>query len=101
MRRGMRGVREQGDVEAAADDVVVEREARQADRLQSRVAQPLAVVDLLAVGGLEKEAAKMDRLHQQAVARLDRMIVDVARVGEVETCRLLARDDPRLPGQGR
>ena len=89
------------DADPAADDMMVEREARRADRLEHRVAQPLAVVDLLAVGRLEQQAAQMDHLHQQAVAGLDRVIVDVAGVGEVEPRRPLARDDPRLSGQGR
>ena len=48
-------------VDPAADDMVVEREARRADRLQHRVAQPLAIVDLVGVGGLEQQAAQVDR----------------------------------------
>ncbi len=100
-REGIDMAGAEADVDPAADDMVVEGEARRADRLQHRVAQALAVVDLLAVGGLEEEAAQMDHLHQQAVAGLDRVVVDVARVGKVLAGRQLAGDDPGVAGQGR
>ena len=77
------------DVDPAADDVMVEREARRADRLQHRVAQPLAIIELVGVGGLEQQAAQVDDLHQQAVARLDRMIVDVPGIRQVVARGLL------------
>jgi hypothetical protein len=34
----------------------------------------------------------VDDLHQQAVARLDGMLIEVARVGKVLARRLFARD---------
>ena len=81
--------------------MVIEREARRSDRLQHRVAQPLAVIDLLGVGSLEQQAAEVDDLHQHAVAGLDRVIVDMARIREVVSRGLLAGDYPPIAGQGR
>ena len=78
------------DVGAAPDHVVVDREPRAADRAQHRVAQLGAVVELVAVGGLEQQAAEVDRLHQQPVARLQRDVVDMARVRQMRAGRLLA-----------
>ena len=45
----------EGDARLAPHDVMIERVARRSDRLQRRIAQPLAVVDLFAVGGLEQQ----------------------------------------------
>ena len=80
---------------------MIDREARRADRLEHRVAQRLAVIDLVGVGGLEQQAAQLDHLHQQPVARLDGVVVDVPRIGKVMPRRFLARDRPPVVGQGR
>jgi len=72
--------------------MVVEREARGSDGLQHRVAQPLPVIDLVRIRRLEQKAAQVDHLHEQAVASLDRVIVDMARIGQMLTRRALARD---------
>ncbi len=74
---------------------MIKREARRTDRLQHHVAQPLAIVDLLGVGGLEQEAAKADDLHQQTVARGDSMIVDVVAKRQVAPGGRLSCNDFR------
>ena len=89
------------DVDPAADDVVIEGEARRADRLQHRVAQALAVIELVRVRRLEQQAAQVDELHQHAVARLDRVIVDVARIRKMMAGRALALDRLPVAAQGR
>ena len=68
----------------------VERKARRADGAQHRIAQLRAVIELIAVGGLEQQAAEMDGLHQQAVAQLERLRIDVPRIGQVRSGGLLA-----------
>ena len=75
--------------------------ARRADRLQSGIAQLLAVIDLVGIGGLEQEATDLDHLQQQSVTGLDRMIVDMASVREVPPGRLLARRGSGIARQGR
>jgi hypothetical protein len=89
------------DVDPAADDMVIESESGRADRLEHRVAQALAIVDLFGVGGLEQEPSQVEGLHQQAVAGLDRMIVDMPRIGQVVAGGLLPRDDTAFPVQAR
>jgi len=64
-------------------------------------AQPLAIIELVGVGGLEQQAAHLDELHEQAIACLDREIVDVARVGQLLPRRLLPRGHPRIGDQAR
>ena len=88
-------------LDPAADDMVVDGEARGSDRLQHRIAQALAVIDLLRVGGLEQQAAHVDDLHQQAVASLQRMVVDMPRIRQVAAGRLLAIGGATVAGQGR
>ena len=89
------------DVDPPPDDVVIEREARGADRLQHRVAQPLAVIELVRVRRLEEQAAQVDELHQHAVARLDRVIVDMARIRKMMPAGALALDRLPVAAQGR
>ncbi len=91
----------QFDARLAPHDMMIEGIARRADRLQHRVAQQLAVIELVAVGGFEQDAAQADHLHQQPVARLDRMIVDVARIGQMLARRHLAVTRRRAGLQGR
>ena len=45
--------------------------------------------------------SNLDDLQQQAVAGLDRMVVDVPRVRQVHTGRLLAQRGFEVAGQGR
>ena len=81
--------------------MVIEGEARRAYRLQHRVAQPLAIIELVRVGGLEQETAQVDELQQQAVARRDRMIVDMPRIRQVMPDWSLPCDRSGISGQGR
>ena len=81
--------------------MVVEREARRADRLQHRIAQHLPVVEFFAVGGLEQHAAQGYHLKQQAIAGFDNMIVALCCVRQVRARRLFAGDDFGVAGQGR
>lgn len=59
--------------------MVIDRKARIADRAQHRIAQFGAVIELIAIGGLEQQPAEADRLHQEAIARLDGVIVNMVR----------------------
>ena len=88
-------------LDRAAHHMIIDGEARGTDRLQHRVAQPLAIVQLLGVGRLEEQAAQMDDLEQHAVARLDSVIVDVARIGQMPSGGCFARDDLGIARQGR
>ena len=55
-----------------AQDVVVEGEVRAGDAAQHRLADGVAIVQVLGVGGLERQPGDLDDLHQHAVARRDR-----------------------------
>lgn len=46
---------------------MIDRKARIADRAQHRIAQFGAVIELIAIGGLEQQPAEADRLHQEAI----------------------------------
>jgi hypothetical protein len=81
--------------------MVIDCVTRRSDRLQRGIAQLLAIIDLVGVGGLEQQAANLKHLHEQAVASLDRMIIDMAGVREVLACRLLARGGHGIARQGR
>jgi len=81
--------------------MMVESELRGADRLQHRIAQALAIVDLFAVRGFEQQAAELEDLQEYAVACLDRMIVDMRRVGKVPARRRLFRYRLLIACQGR
>ena len=88
-------------IHSSPHDMVVECKARRADRLQHRVAQALAVVELFRVSRFEMQSAQMDGLHQQPVAGSQRMFVDMAGIGQMIACRLLTRHDLGVAGQGR
>ena len=80
---GAEGVRERAlraGVDLAADHVVVDGEPRAGETAQHHVAHGLAVVQFLAVGRLERQAGQVDDLHQEAIARLQRDVVQVAGV---------------------
>jgi hypothetical protein len=73
--------------------MVKERKAWITDRLEHRVAQLLAVVYLLGIGGLEQKTTQCHDLHEQPVSGLDRMPVDMPREWQVTASR-------RLTGSG-
>ena len=72
----------------APDDVVVESEARAGDTAQNGLAHGLAIIQLVRIRGLEREAAKVDELHHPSVAGLDGRIVDMSGVGQARPRRL-------------
>ena len=86
---------------AAADEMVVDRKARRADRAQHRIAQFGPVIELVAIRRLEQQSAQAQGLHQQTVARLDRVRVDMARIGQMRPRRHFARGHLGIAGQGR
>ncbi len=81
--------------------MVIERKARRSDRLKHRIAQRFAIVQVLAVGGLEQHAAQGYNLQQQAVAGLDSKIVALRCVWQVRASGLFAGDDFGIAAQGR
>jgi hypothetical protein len=76
IRKGAFGHR----IDPAAEDMVVEGEARGAERSQRGVAQVLTVVELVRVGGLERQAFQLQHLHQPAVAQQQGVVVDLRPV---------------------
>jgi hypothetical protein len=81
--------------------MMIDGEARRTDRAQHRVAQLGPIVELVAVSRLEQQPAEVDHLHKQAVAQLDRRVVNVSSIRQVLASRLLAPRRIRVNGQGR
>ena len=81
--------------------MVIECKARRADCLQHRIAQRLAVVEFTGVSGFEEKPTQLEELHEETIAGLDRIIVDMAPIGKVNPGRLFARDDLQIACQGR
>ncbi len=70
-------------------------EARRAYRLQHRVAQPLAIVDLVGVGGLEQQAAQAMTCISKPSRVTMVLSVDMVAVGQVPAHRRFLRYDFR------
>lgn len=81
-REGIAEIARQIGRDAAAQQVVVDGEARAADRLQHRIAQFLAKFQLGAVRRLEQQAVEADHLHQRSVAQQYGMIVQQRAIGQ-------------------
>ena len=65
-----------------AHDMVIERVARRADRPQHGIAQTLAVVQLVGLGGLEQQPAHADGQHQRAVAQPQHPVIEMVGIGQ-------------------
>ena len=89
-REGVGKLAREIGIDPAADDVVVDREARGPDRAKHRVAQFGAVIELAAIGGFEQQPADADGLHQIAIAGQDGGVVEMARKRQVRACRGLS-----------
>jgi len=70
------------NADPAANDVVIDDEARRTDGAQGGGADDLAMIDLVGVGGLEGKALEIDRLHQGAVAQRHGAVVEQVVVGQ-------------------
>ena len=81
--------------------MVVDREARRADHTQHRIAQFGPVIELVPIRRFEQQPAQSHGLHKQSVARLDRVRVDMARIGQMRARRHLERGNLGIAGQGR
>jgi hypothetical protein len=80
----------QGWRDGAPDDVRHHREAACSEAAQQDVARGEPGVDLGHVSCLEAEAVELQDRDIKPVARLDRLVVDMARVGNVRGDRFLA-----------
>ena len=64
-------------LDAAPHDMMVKRKPRRPDRLQHGVAQRLAIIDFLGVGGLEQQPIERQYLHQATIAQQQGILVDL------------------------
>ena len=73
--------------------MVIDGKAGAAERPQHRLPDRLAVVQFVGVGGFKRQAGQMDELQQQPVAGLNRVIIDMARIGQPVASPRLSRSD--------